>query len=235
MGYMDMRKPIYKKIEITNVDRANFIKSTYNIYNMLWIESGDKAIIQRSISPSKELCDLIGIDYFQLLTKEEAERTTEGGNVAIGGAISSYSRITMGDLILGLEGECYYTDTDSIITNKSLPNNLVNNEIGKLKLENKIKEAYFIRPKLYGLKKEEGSDIIKSRGIPSNKLSYNDYKKLYKGETVTININWVYKDLETFTILEKTGVSKISQDQETFKREYIYENRKWVGTKPIKV
>lgn len=130
----------------------------------------------------------------------------------------------MSDYILGLEGECYYTDTDSIVTNKPLPNNLVNNEIGKFKLENKINEAYFISPKLYALKKEDGSEIIKSRGIPSNCLTYNDFRKLYKGETITININRIYKDLETLTILEKTGVSKISKQQEVLKREYVYED-----------
>ena len=58
---------------------------------------------------------------------------------------------------------------------------------------------------------------------------------MYKGETVTININRIYKDLETFTIIEKTGVSIISKEQEVFKREYVYEDGEWVGTKPIKV
>lgn len=33
-GYFG-RKPINKEIEITNADRANFLNSTYNIYNML--------------------------------------------------------------------------------------------------------------------------------------------------------------------------------------------------------
>lgn len=43
----------------------------------------------------------------------------------------------------------YYLDTDSLVLDKPLPKDLVNNSIGKFKLENKIKEGYFVKGKFY--------------------------------------------------------------------------------------
>ena len=41
----------------------------------------------------------------------------------------------------------YYMDTDSLILNKPLPDFMVNNkEIGKFKLEYKVKEGVFLAP-----------------------------------------------------------------------------------------
>lgn len=44
----------------------------------------------------------------------------------------------------------YYSDTDSIVIDKPLPENQVGKEIGKMKLENVLSEGVFIAPKVYG-------------------------------------------------------------------------------------
>jgi hypothetical protein len=69
--------------------------------------------------------------------------------VAIASAITAYARIEMSKYMNSTSYDLYYMDTYSIIINKQLPNNLIGNEIGKMRLENKIKEGYFIAPKIY--------------------------------------------------------------------------------------
>ena len=46
--------------------------------------------------------------------------------------------------ILSKGGNIYYSDTDSIATNLKLPDNMVSDEIGKLKLVSRAKKAYFM-------------------------------------------------------------------------------------------
>ena len=54
-------------------------------------------------------------------------------NVAISAAITAYARIHMNQF--KIEGETFYTDTDSIFTNTPLDSNLVGNELGQMKDE----------------------------------------------------------------------------------------------------
>lgn len=61
-----------------------------------------------------------------------------------------------------------------------LPDSMVNSkEIGKLKLENKVKKGIFISAKTYCLiTEEENKLIMKAKGINTKSLSYNDYFSL---------------------------------------------------------
>lgn len=58
----------------------------------------------------------------------------------------------MGEYINDLTGQCYYTDTDSIITDRPISDDKISKKIGDMKLENEIEESYFISPKLYAIK-----------------------------------------------------------------------------------
>jgi hypothetical protein len=74
-------------------------------------------------------------------------------NVAIASAVTSYARIAMMKykLIPGIE--IYYFDTDSMFTNKPLPDHLIGDGLGLMKDELKggyIKKAYFLGIKKYG-------------------------------------------------------------------------------------
>lgn len=53
--------------------------------------------------------------------------------------------------------DCYYTDTDSVFLSNPLPDHMVDsNELGKFKLEGKIKEGHFLAPKSYRIHNESG-------------------------------------------------------------------------------
>lgn len=47
------------------------------------------------------------------------------------------------------DNNIYYSDTDSLILEKPLPENIIGKELGKWKLEAEIKKGIIVRPKLY--------------------------------------------------------------------------------------
>src|SRR5688500_18398138 len=72
-------------------------------------------------------------------------------NVPIAATITAYSRMIINQykldaMSLGLE--VYYSDTDSLVVNGPLPPKYIDDtELGLLKLEHEIEEAYFVAPR----------------------------------------------------------------------------------------
>nr|YP_009327836.1 hypothetical protein [Epichloe festucae]APB96795.1 hypothetical protein [Epichloe festucae]APB96855.1 hypothetical protein [Epichloe hybrida] len=89
--------------------------------------------------------------------------------------------------ILNKGGKIYYSDTDIIVTNIELPESMVNNkDIGKLKLEHKVKEAYFISNKTYCIIDNNDELTKKAKGVNRNQLTLKDYKDMYtKNKSIT--------------------------------------------------
>jgi hypothetical protein len=79
--------------------------------------------------------------------------------------------------------EIYYIDTDSMIVNKPIPDDLIVDKLGLFKLEHEIDQAYFISPKLDALKTSNGKYIVKAKGIGSN-LDYNSFETLIKNKNI---------------------------------------------------
>ena len=112
-------------------------------------------------------------------------------NVAIASAVTAYARIHMVKLKMQCLNEgidILYSDTDSIFTNKPLPQNLVGKELGQLKdeLNNKvIQEAYFFGIKQYGywFLDDFNNKIEQSvfAGVTRNSISFEDVKRIFNG------------------------------------------------------
>jgi hypothetical protein len=83
--------------------------------------------------------------------------------------------------------QLYYSDTDSLILNCQLPNEVVGPELGKFKLEYEAKEGIFLAPKVYSLLLDDNSEITKIKGSKL-KISFNEIKNLLIKDSV-ININ----------------------------------------------
>lgn len=62
----------------------------------------------------------------------------------------------------------FYSDTDSIIIDKPLPNHLVGSELGLFKLEHKIQKAVFLAQKVYSLVTSDNESIIRVKGFSQN-------------------------------------------------------------------
>lgn len=68
--------------------------------------------------------------------------------------------------ILNLGGKLYYSDTDSIVTDKELPAPLISTDkLGLLKLEHVLLQGIFISNKIYYLLNTKWKFIIKAKGM----------------------------------------------------------------------
>jgi hypothetical protein len=98
-------------------------------------------------------------------------------NVAIAAAVTSYARIEMVELkmlLIKLGIKLYYTDTDSIFTDKEIPDYLIGKDLGQLKdeLNGKfIKKAYFLGIKKYGYLDYENNVHSIFSGVQRNSLT----------------------------------------------------------------
>lgn len=79
-------------------------------------------------------------------------------------------------------GNVYYCDTDSIVTDKPIPDELVHDtHLGFWALESEPKKALFLRPKVYTEVYEKNTNV-KFKGISKETqagLNYEDYQHLY--------------------------------------------------------
>lgn len=74
----------------------------------------------------------------------------------------------------------YYSDTDSIYVDKPLSKEFINSKIlGKLKLENIIKKAIFLSPKVYCFLTENNEFFYKVKGLKHEiELTMKDFEFL---------------------------------------------------------
>lgn len=125
-------------------------------------------------------------------------------SVPIAAAVTAYARIALSKFLNIKNNECVYTDTDSIILRNPLPKEYIGPEIGKMKLEHKIIEGIFISPKTYALSTLDKNGyiikIFKAKGVGSQLMTYDMYKRLYKGESVTINKKYFLQNIEGGTV-----------------------------------
>lgn len=74
-------------------------------------------------------------------------------NIAIAADIAAGGRIAGSIFKMNedIYGTLYYTDTDSFVLSKKLPDEMVGDKLGQLKLEHVIESGFFLAPKVYGL------------------------------------------------------------------------------------
>ena len=137
---------------------------------------------------------------FKKIKKLEINKSkTFPSAVHIAAAISSYARILINEYKNIPGNPCIMSDTDSAVLPYPLPDHLVGKGIGQMKLVHKINSGIFIRKKLYAIIDSDNQEVVKSSGINPNKLNYNSFENLLKGEYIEVkgtnfNVNW--KDLE---------------------------------------
>jgi hypothetical protein len=131
--------------------------------------------------------------------------------------------------------QCFYTDTDSIVLQHPLDNKYIGDNLGQFKFVGKILRAYFISPKLYYLVLDNGTIIIKSKGISNNNLylSESDFKDMLYGIKKNIPINRFVKNLSKSTVNYFDSNYNLTPD--ILKRQLIYKNGLIIDTKPLEV
>jgi len=103
--------------------------------------------------------------------------------VPISAEITARSRILLTRLLrtcVEAGAEVHYCDTDSNITNAKLA---TGDGLGELKAK-PIVEGYFLSPKLYAIRDEEGIFKVRAKGFP--RLTFAQFKALSRGEGVNV-------------------------------------------------
>ena len=228
--------------EIVSMDELINILRTKRIRGFSFID--DKIIVTHDKDISIDICEKNGIDYTELLenmfkSKKKIAFEVEDFHdvsIAISSAVTSYSRIFMNKIkldILNKGGKIFYTDTDSIITDIKLDDNLVGNDIGQFKLEHEIAEGYFISNKTYAFKKYNDDVVLKNKGVYTKSLKYTDYIDLYLEKDV-IGIRYEsVKDYNKGVALFQPKNILLSGNSYTKRIKVFDSNEFWVDTKPI--
>ena len=99
----------------------------------------------------------------------------------------------------------YYTDTDSITTDRPLDNKHIGNNLGQFKLENEYKEAIFLAPKVYAGYTADGKYICKIKGF-TDTVPFEELKTLLNvNNQLNLNHNKLFKSLANGTIFSKNN------------------------------
>ncbi|KAJ8424719.1 hypothetical protein Cgig2_010042 [Carnegiea gigantea] len=185
--------------------------------------------------------DQISENYFIVSYKTDTYdmewRPPRNSAVQISAAITAWARIHMYPLIS--RGDCYYTDTDSVVLKNPLPEDQVSSsELGKMKLEHEVIKGIFLAPKSYCISTREGGDVVKHKG-PGRALvdpqwfedQFQNINRTIQG-TVESNfmIDWKRLDI-------KKGEKRVNLTIKMgIKREKVYDEKGiWIGTKPLHI
>lgn len=225
---LDIAKVVSSE-EAVNISSKFQVKEQYSLTNKLEFIRYTNQPIQgfEQLYGSEELIN------FNLSNDSKIKSVEQSLPCAI--AITAYSRMFLFETIykmVDLGATIYYADTDSLVINNELPEELVGLDIGQFKLENKIKEGYFIAPKLYAIETFDNGKIVKAKSIGSN-LKYFEFKALLAGKSVTsLQERW-YHDKISSSMQAKT--TEITINPLILKRNPVIVNGKLYKTTPLNV
>lgn len=234
---MSISKP---ETAIVNLNKLDTLLSTRKVYDIREL-SVNSYLVNYDTKLSKEILENLNLNIAKLVDKNKDIETNDTHSflsISTASAITAYARIYINEIklkIRNLGGEIYYSDTDSIVTNIKLPNDIVGNELGKFKLEYRIKRAIFISSKIYLLELENGSYIKKAKGIKRDSLTLKDYEDLYFNKMDVKGLKNYSKFLwEKGTVNIYSNKPTVIKHNSYIKREKIYnENGLWIDTKPL--
>jgi hypothetical protein len=155
-------------------------------------------------------------------------------NIAIASAITSHARVHMSIFKNNSDFNLFYTDTDSAVIDKALPEYKVGGELGQVKLEHTIDRAVFLAPKTYALISDEGTEVIKVKGITpavAENIHINDLEHLLIQDSSKefTQEKWFKKVIEgEINVSDVAYTLKVTSN----KRALIYVDGIFEGTRP---
>jgi dsRNA-specific ribonuclease len=215
--------------KVVSREKSEEIMKTRKVFTEYELDN-DTFLINYETKPDKGLCLASGSNYMQLLIEESKNVHKSNISIIVSIAITAYARMYMNELKHFYDYEIYYSDTDSIVTNKPLPDNLVGKEIGKLKLEHEFYRGLFIAPKLYYIESIKKGVIIKSKGIKTE-LTKEQFEALYNMENLKFQEQRWIQDYKVGTI--KVIDRSINIELKVLKRNRLISQGKWIDTSPL--
>ena len=162
-----------------------------------------------------------GSDYWNPLKNSAVQLAT---------AIITSARIYMYPFI-SIE-DCYYTDTDSVVLGHPLPKEVISStELGKFKLEDKIKKGFFLAPKSYCYSPRDSTNglknVLKHKGPAKNLVNQKWFESQYadpsRTEQVRVEANFRI-DWNTLNIKKKETWVSLGIKLESKRRSVYHRN-----------
>lgn len=140
--------------------------------------------------------------------------------------VTSYARLELYKWIekcISDGGKVYYCDTDSIMTDIRLPQS---KDLGKMKLEYKIKKGIIIKPKFYFIA-SDNKDIVRAKGMHGLN-TYTDFENVLRTK------NYTYMKFSKFKESLRRGL-KFNEKLEVVKTVDLEDNKRIWKNKEIKI
>jgi hypothetical protein len=174
---------LYTMRKISNKTKSYIIKGILNRLYGKFGQSKNKTIY--IINPDFE--DLEGKIYYSEefnIVSYDIENNHSFLLPAISAYVTAYGQLELYNYI---NDNCYYVDTDSVFTTDKIN---IGQELGELKLEDEIKEGYFITQKVYAYRTNKNKIVKKIKGyfeLPT--VSINDFRRaIITGDYILFNM-----------------------------------------------
>jgi hypothetical protein len=191
-------------------------KAKEHMMDIIDLNNGKSIISKISKKSSKEIdCDNANMNV----------------SIGIASAITSYARIFMTQFLQNNDYNVYYTDTDSIVTDKAIDSKHIGSKLGQMKLEYKINKAVFLAPKVYGIISDLGKIVTKVKGFKDN-INFEMLESLLvKNSNLSLKQDKWFRDMTNGKIDIKSQVYSLRATEN--KRQFVYDKRGIaVDTKP---
>ena len=222
----------YPKGEAMNLACKLLMNSLYGRFGMQPITQTQKFMNKNQFL---EVCqnftvnDFIDLDEKGLFVSYEDPKNYKDDHkvsVGIASAVTAYARTYMTKFKNNPLFNLYFSDTDSIFTDKELGLELIGDEIGQFKLEYIFSVAVFLGPKIYGGITTDGKIIIKIKGFKkASEVQLSDLIKLLHKDSSPLILNhdkW-YRNLSTETINIHNEIYHLVKTEN--KRNFIYDDK----------
>jgi len=149
-------------------------------------------------------------------------------------AIASLARIIINKIKLEYKDNLFYSDTDSLVLDCPLREDLVSSsELGKFKFEGIIEEGIFLGPKFYALKMSDGTEVSKIKGFKL-KVEFDQMKTLLvEGASLELEqFNWYRRPESSAVFIKEVGYTA---SVNSTKRQMLYIDGILQGTKPVSI
>lgn len=193
-GMFGRRSENLKVINVKNEEIAEMLK-TKLIKNIIDLNNG------YSILVCETNLDYLTVKKYNLKVDGDVMSLKKPtyANVAIASAITSEAQMKMMEYKNHPDFLVYYTDTDSLFTDKPIPEYLIGKELGLMKNETldkygveTISQATFIGLKKYGLRVIDNEGNIKDSstfaGVPKDSLTFDEVNQIHEGTNLVKNL-----------------------------------------------
>ena len=171
------------KTELKNIGLSHNVESVLKNHDDLYVVLLKGNLNHELLDDLNKIREDLDINYNMILNPTKNVKS----NVAIAAAVTAYAQIEMMKYKTLPNVGIYYTDTDSIIMDKPLPNHLEGKELGQMKNElgkgECMKMAIFLGNKRYAYVAGDKTFSIFS-GAKRNSLSFIDFIAMCQGEEI---------------------------------------------------